>query len=275
MTAACIAFMTLSLLLYMGAGLLFMGNLLLHRTSWEWEAWGHRVMAAGLGVHSLGFVLHLVFSGRPPLSNTLLMVSPVIIVTLLTGLLVERNTRFRHLNLLLLPLATLALLYPLLMPIRLEGAESLLLTYPWLGVHVGLALLGHVGFALAFCAAAAYLIQARFLKHGKLNRHLPPLEGSARVAFHAAGIGFFFFTLGLGMGFVWMFGAPGEYLGPRDTKVWMAVPTWLCYAAYLYLRGLRGWRGSRNKWLVVAGFILALANLFGVRHNFTDLPLGS
>jgi hypothetical protein len=77
------------------------------------------------------------------------------------------------------------------------------------------------------------------------------------------------------MGVIWLFSAPGEYLGARDVKIWMAVPTWLTYAGYLYLRGIRHQQGSRLTWLVIAGFVLAVANLLGVRHDFVDSPTAS
>ena len=202
-------------------------------------------------------------------------ISILVIVFLAAGLLVEHWTATRHLSLVLAPLASLGLLYPILMPLRFEGAESVLLQYPWLGVHVFVALLGHVGFALAFCAAVCYLVQSRFLKRGRLNRYLPPLDTAASAALHAAGAGFSAFTLGLAMGVVWLFGAPGELLGKGDLKIWMAVPPWLLFAGYLYLRGLRGRQGSRLQWLVVIGFLLAAANLVGVRHQFEEPPEGA
>ena len=142
--------------------------------------------------------------------------------------------------------------------------------YPWLGVHVGISLLGLAGFALSFCAALCYLIQARLLKRGRLNSHLPALDTAAAATFQFAAAGFIVFTLGLGMGVIWLFGAPGEYLGLQDAKIWMALPTWLLFAAYLYLRGVRGSHGSRLKWLVILGFTLALANLVAVRHGFDE-----
>ena len=48
-----------------------------------------------------------------------------------------------------------------IVPVEFAEAESLLLHYPWLGVHVALTLVGHVGFTLAFCGAVIYLWQAR------------------------------------------------------------------------------------------------------------------
>jgi len=268
LTAACFLFLGTSLLLYLAAALLFQGHFLRRKSAWE--GWGRRLLQWGLGIHSIGLALHFLFSGLSPFSNLLSVISLLIIACLLAGLLLERYTRVRRLNLLLAPLAFFGLLYPLLMPVRLEGAASVLLEYPWLGVHVVVILLGNVGFALAFSTAVIYLVQARLLKRGRLNHYLPALDTAASATYRFAGIGFAFFTVGLGMGIIWMFGAPGEYLASFDFKILLAVTSWALFALYLYLSGLQGRHGSRLKWLVIAGFLLAAANLLGVRHHFVE-----
>ena len=266
MTAACTLFLSTSLLLYLGATLLFQGHFLLHRSCWQ--SWARRCLQLGAGIHGLGVLLHLLMSGQSPFSSMLVVVSLLVIALLVAGLLLEHRTRVRHLGLLLAPLAFLALLYPVLMPVRVSQAESILIRYPWLGVHVAVSLLGLVGFALAFCTAITYLIQSRLLKRGRLTSYLPALDTAASATYHFAGAGFSVFSLGLGMGIVWLFGSPGESLAPGDTKILLAVPTWVMFAGYLYLRGVRGRYGSRLKWLVIVGFLLAVVNLFGVRHHF-------
>ena len=271
MTFECAVTLAVSLVCYLGAALFFQGAFLLQRPALE--GWGRWLLVGGMGVHAAGIGLHLAISRLSPLTNMLTVISLFVIGFLLAGLLLERCTRVRHLGLLLAPLAFLGLLYPVLMPVEFEQAESLLLHYPWLGVHVALTLVGHVGFALAFCGAVIYLWQARFLKQGRLNRYLPALDTASSAVFGSVGAGFFFFTLGLLMGVVWLYGAPGEFLTGRDTKIWMAVPAWVIYAAYLYLRGVRGLYGSRLKWMVIAGFALVLVNLLGVRHDFEGAPL--
>jgi ABC-type transport system involved in cytochrome c biogenesis permease subunit len=270
MTTACAITLGISLAFYLAATLLFQGSFLLRKTGWEHS--GRRSLLLGVSVHSLGMILHALLSGQSPFSNMLIIISWLIIALLGAALLAEHYTQVRYLSLLAAPLAFLGLLYPILMPVRFAGSQSVLLQYPWLGVHVVLTLLGHVGLALAFCTAAAYLMQQRFLKKGRLNRYLPALDSSAAATFRFAGAGFFFFTLGLGMGLIWFFGAPGEYLQGRDTKIWMAIPSWLTFAFYLYRRGINRQHGSRLKWVVIVGFLLALANLVGVRHNFSGAP---
>ena len=188
---------------------------------------------------------------------------------LIAGLAIERRTSVRNLTLFLAPIAFLGLLYPLLMPVRFEDAGSMLVRYPWLGVHVFVTLLGHVGFALSFLGAGVYLLQRRALKRGRLNHYLPALDSASRVTFYGAGGGFFFFTIGLGMGMIWLFGAPGEFLGRADPKIILAIPTWVGFALYLYARGVRGMHGSKLKWIVIAAFTVAILNYVLVPHQFS------
>ena len=273
MTTACIVVLTISLAMYLSAALLLQGHFLFRKSNWS--VWGRNVLALGVGVHVMGMVLHFAFSRLSPLTNLISLLSLFIIAFLSAGLLIESRTGGRYLSLLLAPLAFLVLLYPMLMPVRFDDAESMLVRFPWLGVHLVVTLIGHVGFALAFGAAVIYLVQARLLKRGRLNRYLPALDSTAHVTFYATGAGFSFFSLGVAMGIIWLFEAPGEYLGARDLKMWMALPTWLTYAGYLYLRGIRHQQGSRLTWLVIAGFVLAVSNLLGVRHNFVESPTAS
>jgi ABC-type transport system involved in cytochrome c biogenesis permease subunit len=269
-TPACVSALGLTLLLYLAAALLFQRQFLLRRD--HGDRWGHRLLLAGLILHSVGLGFHFALSGRTPMSSMLIVVSLITVALLAAVLLLERFTGARHLSLVAAPLAFLALLYALVMPVRFDASESLLLRYPWLGIHVLLTLVGDICFAVAFCGALAYVVQGRSLKRGRLNRYLPPLDASAATTWRFAAAGFSLYTLGLVMGVVWLYGAPGEYLRPRDAKILMALPTWAVFAAYLYRRGVNRQHGSRLKWLVIAGFLLALANLLVVRHQFTPQP---
>jgi ABC-type transport system involved in cytochrome c biogenesis permease subunit len=267
MTPACILALGLTLLLYLAAGMLFQGQFLLRHG--DWDRWGHRLLVTGVSLHAAGLTLHFLLSGRPPMASMLIVVSLITVALLVAVLLLERLAGARHLSLVAAPLAFLALLYTLVMPVRFDAAESLLLRYPWLGIHVVLTLIGDICFAVAFCAALAYVVQGRSLKRGRLNRYLPPLDASAMATWRFAAAGFSLFTLGLVMGVIWLYGAPGEYLRPRDAKILMSLPTWAVFAAYLYRRGVGHQHGSRLKWLVIVGFLLALANLLVVRHQFS------
>ncbi len=269
MTTECAAIIAVSLLLYLTASLFFQGQVFLGRRSWI--GLGSKMLRVGVGVHAVGLLIHFAVSGMSPFTDMLLIISLFVVVVVLANEMMERFTRFRSLGFIVAPLAFFGLLYPVLMPIRFAEAESILLRYPWLGVHVGTTLLGIVGFTLSFTAAVIVMVQSRLLKRGRLNPWLPALDTAARATDVLAGAGFFVFTIGLVMGVIWFFGAPGEYLGSGDLKILLTLPTWAVFAAYLYLRGVTGRQESRLKWLVIAGFFLALANLLAVRHDFDEV----
>jgi len=272
MTTSCLIVLGISLLLYLTASLLMQIRLWWAHASAQ--QWSHRVLITGVVVHIVGIGLHVGFSGPSPLGHMTSVISLVVVAFLIVGLWIEQRTSVLNLTLFLAPIAFLGLLYPLLMPVRFEDAGSMLVRYPWLGVHVFVTLLGHVGFALSFLGAAVYLLQRRALKRGRLNHYLPALDSASQVTFYSAGGGFFFFTIGLGMGAIWLFGAPGEYLGGTDTKIILAIPTWIGFALYLYARGVRRMHGSRLKWVVIFAFSVAVANYLLVPHRF-DMEEGT
>lgn len=267
MTPACtVVALTISLGLYLAAALLFQAHLLFQRT--RLGRWARRILATGLTIHACGMALHIAFSGSWAVIHVPVVTSLLTIALLAGALLAERFLGIQHLLVVASPLGFVALLYALLMPLRFQDAEYLLIRYPWVGIHVALSLLGYAGFAVAFCGAVAYLAQHRALKQGRLNRYLPSLNAAADLTFHFAAFGFWLFSIGLVMGLIWMFGAPGDYVELRDAKIWAALPIWVIFAVYLYRRAVARQHGRRLKWLVIAGFLLALANLLGVRHQF-------
>jgi len=268
MTAAGGAALGLALGLYLAAAALSHGGALLGCASEAGARWARSLLLAGWTAHAAGLALRLAFSPGPPADALLVVVSALVLGLLAAALVAERWLGARHVPEVAAPLAFVALLHPVLMPVRCEAAAHLLLRCPWLGVHVGASVLGYLGFALAGCSAAAYLVQNRALKRGRLNRYLPALGTAARLTYAFAAAGFWVFTLGLAMGLAWFLGSPGAYLGARDAKIWMSVPVWAVFAIYLFEQRVRGRHGSRLKWLVVAGTLLALANLLSVRHQF-------
>ena len=188
MTTFCIVSLVIALAFYLAAALLFQGHFLWHKSGWD--ALGRKSLKLGLAIHAISIVLHFALSGQALFANMLVIIASLVMALVVAGLLGERYARIRHLGLLTAPLAFLGLLYPLLMPLRFEEAESILVEYPFLGIHVVLTLLGHVGFALAFCSAVGYLVQHQALKKGRLNSYLPALDTAAAATFRFAGGGY-------------------------------------------------------------------------------------
>ena len=268
MTIACIITLTTSLCLYFAASILLHVSFVISKS--RWREYGLHLILAGLLIQIFGMFLHAILSNSSPFSNMLVIVSWLVIIIITIALLVERFTKLRYLVFMVTPLAFVALLYPLLMPVEFRESEIILLRFPWLGAHVVLTLVGYVGQALAFCTATTYILQKNKLKQGSLNQYLPALDTASKATFYFASAGFFCFTLGLSMGIICYFDAPGEFLHGQDLKIWMALPTWMLFGLYLYRRGIRRDHGSKLKWLIILGFLTAITNLVAIRHDYDE-----
>lgn len=134
--------------------------------------------------------------------------------------------------------------------------------------HVTVLLLGFAAFALAFCLAVIYLVEARLLKEKKIRGlfdRLPPLESVSGAAHWLAIIGFSMLTLGVITGAIaapksW---GPDWYTNPRLLPgVITSLVAWVIYAAYLGVSLFLGWRGRRTTYFLIAGFAVVLVAFF-------------
>lgn len=134
----------------------------------------------------------------------------------------------------------------------------------YLRPHVTVLLLGFAAFALAFCLAVIYLVEARMLKEKKIRgifTRLPPLESVSTAAHWLAIIGFSMLTLGVVTGAIaapksW---GPDWYTNPRLLPgVITSLVAWVIYAAYLGVSTFLGWRGRRTTYFLIAGFVVVL-----------------
>ena len=75
-------------------------------------------------------------------------------------------------------------------------------------------------------------------------------------------VGSIFLVAGIITGSMWAASSWGRYWG-WDPKETASLVTWLIYSAYLHARIVRGWRGSRAAWLLMAGFGATLFTYFG------------
>ncbi len=130
---------------------------------------------------------------------------------------------------------------------------------PILTLHVSMAILAYALFTVAFGCGIVYLVQ------GPTNRFawLPSSEGADEWGYKAVIAGFPLLALNLILGAYWANYAWGHYWSwdPKETS---ALVTWLVYAIYLHVRGLRGLRNKWSGWLLVLGFAATLFTYFGV-----------
>ena len=126
------------------------------------------------------------------------------------------------------------------------------------GTHILLAALGVAVFALAAVLATMYLVEARQLKHKRLDRVMgavTPLDTLDRLSLKCVSIGFPVFTVAIITGAIWiarlgLLQTPGglrpEYL--------FAFGSWVVFGILLIARVGAGWRGRRAAWLTLGGF---------------------
>ncbi|MGZ8818002.1 MAG: c-type cytochrome biogenesis protein CcsB [Mycobacterium sp.] len=182
----------------------------------------------------------------------------------------ERRYHLRVLGLFALPVALLLLLYATTIPSTADPLVPALQNNLLLTTHVAVAIVAYGGFAVAFAAAALHLAASY-----TASRRLPRLELLDEISYRAVVIGFPFLTLVIVLGAVWANVAWGRYWG-WDPKETASLVTWLIYGAYLHARVVRGWRGNRAAWLLVAGFAATLFTYFGTLffgglHSYSGL----
>lgn len=169
----------------------------------------------------------------------------------------EHRYHQRVLGLIALPVALAMLLYATTIPSTADPLVPALQNNLLLTVHVAVAIVAYGTFSIAFAAAVLYLIQP-----AGGRRSLPKPDLLDEISYRAVIIGFPFLTLVIILGAVWADVAWGSYWS-WDPKETASLVTWLIYGAYLHARVVRGWRGSRSAWLLVAGFGATLFTYFG------------
>jgi ABC-type transport system involved in cytochrome c biogenesis permease subunit len=134
------------------------------------------------------------------------------------------------------------------------GAEQ----SPWSILHITVSLLGLALLALAFTAAALYLLQFRELKtkrFGQVFRLFPPLERLDRLNHLALVMGFPTVTLGVLLGFGVRY-AGGAHVDAAQV-VW-GMLTWVVLGWAVGVRVVRHWVGRRAAFASIASFAAVL-----------------
>ena len=131
----------------------------------------------------------------------------------------------------------------------------------WFVLHVVLSALGVALMALAFIAAALYLLQFRELKSrrfGQVFQLFPPLERLDQLNRFALVAGFPALTIGvlLALGYGAQFSGAGGVGGLHAAKaqiVW-GIFTWVVLGWAVWVRVVRHWAGRRAALASIAGF---------------------
>lgn len=206
-----------------------------------------------------GAAVHVVALSQLTLVGLGPAISMLALCLVLLQLASERLLRGSAVSFFAGPLATglvgLAILAGLAPGIEPSGGRS-----AWFVLHVALSFLGVALMALAFIAAALYLLQFRELKSrhfGQVFQLFPPLERLDQLNRVALVAGFPALTLGvlLAIGYAARF-AGGLHL-PKAQIVW-GVFTWGVLGWAVWVRVVRHWAGRRAAFASIAGFSAVL-----------------
>ena len=225
-------------------------------TGWYAAALAHLALA----VLTVGLVTRAVAVGHGPFAN-----QHEFAVSFAWGLLLALAwTRWRHqadgLAVAVLPLALGMLLYAATVsatpnPLVPALQHNLLLT-----VHVLAAVIAYGAAGVACAAAVLSLGRPVLVRLGWVGAPAPARLDE--LGYRAVAVAFPLMTVMLILGSVWAERAWGTYWS-WDPKETAALLTWLVYGGYLHARVVRGWRGRRAAWLLVAGFVAVLFTYFG------------
>jgi ABC-type uncharacterized transport system permease subunit len=118
----------------------------------------------------------------------------------------------------------------------------------------------------ATVASIMYFLQERELKRknfGIIFKRFPPLNQIDRLTAVNLILGFYFFSVGLISGFVWMI-YETERIGSILPKMIFAVITWVIFGLITYLKKYRGMTPRSTAYSTLAGFISVVVTYAGV-----------
>lgn len=213
-----------------------------------------------LGFQGLAVLFRTVAAGRIPLSNMYEFSLCFLFLLLVVYLVFERTYGVRQLGAIVLPIAVGMAAYVWSLPAAMREIDPLIPALQQITLmtfHVSLALLAYSTFAVAFAAAALFLV----VSHLRVS-WLPSADLLDDLGFRAVTVGFPALALVLILGSIWAHQAWGSYWS-WDPKETAALFTWLIYAVYLHTRTLRGWRGNRSAWILLFGFGAAIFTYYG------------
>ncbi len=185
------------------------------------------------------------------------------LMTWFAALLIMAAMLFRpveNLTLIFFPAAAMSLLLELAF-----ANEHIVATGASLGVraHIALSIAAYALLTIAAGQALILAAQERLLRARQpvqAMRLLPPLQIMEDLLIQILAGGFFFLSLSLATGFMFVQNLLSQHLAHKTV---FAVLAWITFALVLAGRWARGWRGHRLINLTLGGFVLLLLAYFG------------
>lgn len=226
------------------------------------------LLAAGLGIQTIGLYLRGLSVGGCPLGNKFEIVQFVAWSAMVLYFVVGPAFRLSLLGLFASGYAGLLALASLLLPEwDLVRGQKLFGQNPWIELHAALAVFSYGVFGLLATTSVMYLVQNRSLKHKrptKLSWLLPSVVQLEQINFRLLVTGVVILTFSLGVGAVWW----SRELSSVDVpKLVVTASVWAAYLLVLVLRGLGRVYATRLAWTCLLLFIAALVSLGPVNSS--------
>lgn len=117
---------------------------------------------------------------------------------------------------------------------------------------------------------SALFITGIIMLRKRIGERLPALEVLDDVMYKAIAVGWVFFTIATILGALWAAEAWGSYWSWDPKETWSLI-TWLCYAAWLHMRLMKGMRGTIAAWWAIVGLIITTFTFLGVNMFLSGL----
>jgi len=211
--------------------------------------------------------------GHVPLTNLYEVTVFFTALTVIVYLMMEQWHQVKTGGAFVMPLVLTAIAFQIWLAASgqagLENLVPALKSY-WLHAHVLANFIAYGAFAVAAGTAVMYLLRARAERFTPVTTRLPTLEVCESLIYRSINIGFPLFTLATILGAAWAYNAWGGYWSWDPKETWSLI-VWLIYAAFLHLRYVKGWSGSRMAWWAVLGFAATLFCFVGVNLFLSGL----
>lgn len=235
-------------------------------------------LVLGALTHAFVIGMQTMQVGHIPFVGTTGAVSAFVCLLALAYLYSEMMTDERAMGVFVVPLMVLLQIIPAITNTVAERPP--ILDSPWFAVHVLALLCAYASFALACVVGVTYVLLFKELKAKHLGffyARLPSLQVLDQMNSRAVSVGWFFLTLGLVVGAVWLLQVQSNTTDPRiqamsllDPKIFIVLLCWVVYSFALYARRSIGWSGRRAALLSAFGFTVLLLNFVPVSYFVTQ-----
>jgi ABC-type transport system involved in cytochrome c biogenesis permease subunit len=233
------------------------------------------LLLAGALSHTFVVGMQTMEVGHVPVTNASSAISTFVLLLVLAYLFTEMSTEERAMGTFILPLVVALQIIPAVHPLPEEKAD--VLQGALFGIHVSTLLCAYASFALACVIGLTYVLLFKELKakhFGFLYDRLPNLDVLDTMNQRAIVVGWVCLTIGLVVGFIWAWQAPGydprvQAMSLQDPKIFVAVLCWVVYSFQVFAARPIGWGGRRSAYLSAIGFAIVLLNFLPISYFLT------